>query len=218
MWAFERDPAITISDVRGDSVRSLELPQDAIDHYAFDQAIKGLAVVPDRAGEELWGAMSGPLSIDKTDAPGLTRLLRWRLWYEEPVATSFYAPDQYGTDGQQLASVVGLSTIAGADWRDNLPVFAIERADGPNPAARLFLLVGQEARDDLEFPLITKRAIGTVSDLVGGPFGSASGLAVGPEIADLRGGRLVLVTVNDGFAPGGKAQRVYALRVQTTPQ
>ncbi|XOV77339.1 MAG: hypothetical protein ACFHWZ_08645 [Phycisphaerales bacterium] len=142
-------------------------------------------------------------------------MLVWRVEYEEPVRTRFYAPDRYGVDGEDFGAVVGLSTVPGADWRDDLPVFAIERSTGSAQIARLFLIDGEERRSELQYPLLTKRAIGTLSDLVDGPFGRASGLAIGPEIADLRGGRLVLVTVNDGFASDGKAQRVYAFRVQT---
>ena len=215
VWALEREPTVLIENLRSDTSRTLDLPEDVRDHYRFDDAIKALAIVPDRAGDQVWGAISAPLSTDEQDSPGLTRVLVWRVEYEEPVRTRFYAPDRYGMDGEHLGAIVGLSTVPGAGWRDDLPVFAVERSTGPDEIARLFLLEGEERREDLLFPMLTKRSIGTLSDLVEGPFGRASGLAIGPEIADLRGGRLVLVTVNDGFAPSGKAQRVYAFRVQT---
>ncbi|XHC24847.1 esterase-like activity of phytase family protein [Phycisphaerales bacterium ac7] len=215
VWALEREPTVLLENLRSDTARDLALPADVRAHYRFDDAIKALAIVPARAGDELWGAMSSPLSVDELGAPGLTRVLVWRVEYEEPVRTRFYAPDRYGVDGEDFGAVVGLSTVPGADWRDDLPVFAIERSTGSAQIARLFLIDGEERRSELQYPLLTKRAIGTLSDLVDGPFGRASGLAIGPEIADLRGGRLVLVTVNDGFASDGKAQRVYAFRVQT---
>lgn len=215
VWALEREPTVLIENLRSDASRALDLPEDVRDHYRFDDAVKALAVVPDRAGDRVWGAIGAPLSVDEQDAPGLTRVLVWRVEYDEPVQTRFYAPDRYGMDGEHLGSLVGLSAVPGADWRDGLPVFAIERSSGANQVARLFLIDGEERRSELRFPLLTKRAIGSVSDLVDGPFGRASGIAIGPEIADLRGGHLALVTVNDGFAPDGKAQRVYAIRLRT---
>lgn len=232
IWVYEKPPAIAIENMRSAEVRTLELPGEVLDHYRFNLALEAAAVHPDRYGDEVWVGLESSLTADgeesTRDQGGLSRVLVYRAATGELLTTLGYRTEPIPADFSfeegapaPMNTLVGFSTLPDAGPRDPKLLVSLERAFQPGSGnrARVFLLDGSVREEDgNDLPVLNKRLVIDFADLEWSRWGlehseNVEGIAIGPEIADRRGGRLLLVVTDDNFGRNDQKQIVYAFRV-----
>lgn len=232
VWVYEKPPAIAIENMRSAEVRFMELPDEVLDHYRFNLALEAAAVHPDRRGDEVWAGMESSLTTDgdesTRDQGGLSRVLVYRAATGELLTTLGYRTEPIPADFSfeadspaPMNTLVGFSTLPDAGPRDPKLMVALERAFQPGSGnrARVFLLDGSvRAEDGTDLPVLNKQLVIDFADLELARWGlehpeNVEGIALGPKIADRRGGRLLLVVTDDNFGRNDQKQIVYAFRV-----
>lgn len=213
-WAFEREPTLIVEDVRSGSVRSLPIPEEVSQHYRFDGAFKGLAVVPERIGDRLWVALGAPLTIDEERSSGMLRILSYPADGDEAPTASFFPRTDTGDE------IAAMATVPDSGWRDDLPVFVLVTSTDENSRRllRLVAIQGSEVAADRSLPVLVTTEVAALTDLLGSAdgataWGDSLGLAIGPQIADRRGGRIVLVATTVGPRQSDPRHLIYALRI-----
>lgn len=213
-WAFEREPAIVVENLRTGDSRTLELPQDITDHYQFDGAFKALALVPEQVGDRLWVALGAPLTIDEQSDAGMTRVLAYLIDAEQSPQTFFYPVPAPQTE------IAAMATIPQSGWRDRHPVYALETSldEAGRRTLKLIAISGSATQPGRSYPILNRREVADLSAaladrLAAAPQSAALGLAIGPEIADRRGGRLVLVVTTNNRRQPDAQHLVYAFRI-----
>ncbi|MFU8830193.1 MAG: esterase-like activity of phytase family protein, partial [Phycisphaerales bacterium] len=233
VWAYEREPAVVVEDMRTGSVRSLKVPDEILNHYRFNRAFESVAIVPDRMGDEIWAGMESPLTIDgpesTSDHGGISRVLIYRADSGELLRTVGYQADLLPEDwqatkasGLEMNTLVELTGFPDSGPDDPKFLLALERAfvSGVGNRGRVYMLDGStRSVEGFPYPVLEKHLAFDFADLDLSRWGvrnidNIEGMAIGPQIADRRGGRLVLVVVDDNFGRSGQIQYVYALRVQ----
>lgn len=233
VWVYERDPAIAIEDMRQGGVRELAIPEEIANHYRFNRGFEAVAVVPNRLGDEIWAGMESSLTIDGPESTleqgGISRVLVYRADSGELIRVLGYRSDPLPVDwpapaGNALAvnTLVEFATLPDAGPDDPFLLLSLERAfvAGSGNRGRVYMLDGSTRQTDgFAYPVLNKQLAFDFADLDLARFGvrnieNVEGMAVGPKIDDRRGGRLVLVVVDDNFGRFNEKQYVYALRVQ----
>ncbi len=233
IWIYEKPPAIAIENMRSAEVRVLEIPSEVTDHYRFNLALEASAVHPDRYGDEIWAGLEAPLTIDGEpsgpDRGGLSRVLVYRAstgeylrsygYRCEPLPADFDLSDEAP---EAMNTLVGLSALPDAQPRDPKLFLSLERAFQPGSGnrARVFALDGSaEEEPGTTLPALNKRPVIDFAAVDLSAWGldhpeNVEGIAIGPRIADRRGGRLVLIVTDDNMGRNDQKQIVYAFRVQ----
>jgi hypothetical protein len=233
VWAYEREPAVVVEDMRTGSVRQLKVPDEILNHYRFNRAFESVAIVPDRLGDEIWAGMESPLTIDgpesTSDQGGISRVLIYRADSGELLRTVGYQSDPLPegwqateASGMEMNTLVELTGFPDSGPGDPKFLLALERAfvAGVGNRGRVYMLDGStRSVEGFPYPVLEKHLAFDFADLDLSRWGvrnidNVEGMAIGPEIADRRGGRLVLVVVDDNFGRSGQIQYVYALRMQ----
>lgn len=232
VWVYERPPMLAVEDVRRSEVRRFETPEAVLNHHRFNLGYEAVAAIPDRFGGQFWVGLESSLTIDGLESTpergGLSRVLVYRAPTGELLSTFGYrsAPIPHDFDhgpdaAAAMNTLVGFSGLPDAGPRDPVFLLALERAfqRGYGNRAKVFALDGSTTEEDgVEFPVLNKSMVLDFATLDISPWGlehpeNTEGIAIGPEIADRRGGRLVLVVVDDNFGRNDQKQVVYAFRM-----
>jgi len=232
VWVYERPPSVVVEDMRRSTVRRFEVPDAIVNHHRFNLAFKAVAAIADRYGGQIWVGMESSLTIDGPESTpergGLSRVLVYRAATGELLSTLGYRSEPIPADfdlGPEapvaMNTLVGFSALPDAGPRDPVFLLALERAfqRGYGNRAKVFALDGSTTEEDgVELPVLNKSMVLDFATLDLSPWGldhpeNTEGIAIGPEIADRRGGRLVLVVVDDNFGRNDQKQVVYAFRM-----
>lgn len=237
VWVYEKGPAVAVEDMRSAEVRTLEIPDEVLSHYRYNLALEAAAVVPDRLGDEIWVGMESSLTIDGPESTrergGVSRVLVYRAdtgellrtvgYRSDPLPADWDQPGDGDSEGQAgMNTLVGLSSLPDSTVREPRLLLALERAYRPGSPnrGRVYALDGSTSQDDgFGRPVLTKRLAFDFDDLdlvrwnMEHP-DNVEGIAIGPPISDRRGGRLVLVVVDDNLGRFDQVQYIYALRVR----
>lgn len=225
---FEIPGAVTLADLRAPMFTELTIPPYVAEGLRVNRRFESLALRPVDGRNELWAGIETALEQDGPEAtPGAGALCRvivfdpdMRKPNREYVYETGRAPGFL--PGASFNSLVGFAPL------DDGRILALERSLDPlsGYAATLRLISPGSGETDVanveslrnaEFvPLRveTLTQFGSLNSL--GP-GNTEGIAIGPEIDDETGGRLVILVSDDNFGRDGvRGSLVIALRLLTS--